>query len=114
MQIIVTGRHVDITGAIREYAEGRINAALEPFPRIESVHVILSVEKYRHRAEVVVQGANHIRVDAHDESSDMYASIDNAAEKAAKQLRKMRDRVHDHKGAEPLAEAEVKAAKKEG
>jgi len=104
---------VDITSAIREYAEGKVSDALQLFPRVESVHVILSVEKYRHRAEVVVQGAGHVRVDAHDEGDDMYASIDAAAEKAAKQLRKLRDRVHDHKGAEPLAEAEVKASKKE-
>lgn len=113
MQITVTGRHVDITSAIREYAEDRVNDALELFPRVESVHVILSVEKYRHRAEIVVQGANHIRVDAHDESDDMYASIDSAIEKAMRQLRKLRDKVQDHKGAEPLAEAEVKVSTKE-
>ena len=107
MHINVTGRHMDITDAIRDYATQRVEQELGDFPRIESVHAILSVEKYRHKAEIVVQAKNHIRVDAREESEDMYASIDTAVDKAEKQLRRLRDKIQDHKSRERLADVEL-------
>jgi len=113
VQISVTGRHLQITDAIRDFTHERLQHALLDYPRIESVHVILDVEKYRHLAEVVVQAPNHVRVEAREESDDMYASIEGAVEKAAKQLRRHRDRVTDHKAREGLAELELDAQAKE-
>jgi putative sigma-54 modulation protein len=106
MQINVTARHMDTTDAIRDYASEKVESELSVFTRIESVHVILDVEKYRHSAEIVVQARNHIRVDACEVSDDMYVSVDGAVEKAAKQLRKLRDKVQDHKSREKLATVE--------
>jgi len=107
VQISVTGRHMDITDAIRDHTHGKIQHALAEFPRVESVHVILEVEKYRHIAEIVIQAASHVRVDARAESKDMYASIDDAVEKAAKQLGRVWDRWQDHKSRERLAQVEL-------
>lgn len=107
MQISVTGRHVEITDAIRGYAHDHIERELSGFPRIEFVHVILDIEKHRHRAEIVVQAKNHIRLEADHESDDMYASIDSAVDRAARQLRRQRDKVQDHKSRERLAELEI-------
>ncbi len=103
MQISVTGRHVEITDAIRDYTYDRIADALQDFHRIESVHVILNLEKYRHEAEIVIQAKNHIRVDAKAESDDMYISIDTAVEKAERQMRKLKDKRQDHKHTTPIA-----------
>jgi len=97
MNISVTCRHMEVTDSLREHALDRTANQLKEFPRVESVHVILDVQKHNHRAEVVIQGANHIRVEADETSTDMYNSIDVALEKAAKQLRKLRDKVQDHK-----------------
>lgn len=107
MQISVTGRHLAITEAMREYTHDRVQRALLDYPRIETVHVILDVEKYRHIAEVVVKAPLHLRAEAREESSDMYASIDAAVEKVAKQLRRHRDKVTDHKAREGLGHLEV-------
>ena len=109
MQISITGRHVDVTEAMRDYAHSKVEHALSGFPRIESVHVILDVEKYRHHAEVVVQAKNHIRVDAQEVSDDMYVSIDRAVEKAQKQLRRLRDKVQDHKAKGKRSAVELEA-----
>lgn len=114
MHISVTGRHIEITDAIRDYTHDKLQHALLDYPRIESVHVILAVEKYRHLAEVVVQAPNHVRVEAKEETDDLYASIDSAIEKAEKQLRRHRDRVTDHKSREGLAALELDAQAKEG
>lgn len=114
MHVSVTGRHMDITDAIRDYANEKVAGALAGFTRVESVHVILDIEKYRHMAEVVVQAKNHVRVDARDESEDMYVSIDNAVEKAEKQLRRLRDKIQDHKSREKLAHIDLEMKADDG
>ena len=75
MEISVTGRHMDITEAITTYAHEKVEAEISVFPRVESVHVVLNIEKYRHYAEVFVQAANHLRIDGKTESDDMYVSL---------------------------------------
>lgn len=107
MQINVTARHVDITEALRNYATERIEHELADFDRIENVHVILDVEKYRQSAEIVVQAKGHVRVEAKTESDDMYASIEQTVEKAERQLRRLRDKIQDHKGRERLAQVDM-------
>jgi len=106
VEINITGRHMEITDAIRTYVTDRLSRFEEDFPRVENVHVILNVEKYRHMAEVVVQGGNHLRVESEETSDDMYVSIDGAVDKAEKQLRRARDKVQNH-NKESLAVAEV-------
>jgi len=106
VQISVTGRHMDITDALRTYIHDKVEHEVSEFPRVENVHVILAVEKYRRIAEFVIQAANHIRVEAKEESEDMYASVDAALEKVSRQLRRSRDKVQDHKR-ESLSEIEL-------
>jgi putative sigma-54 modulation protein len=115
MQIHVTGRHMEITDAIRDYIHNKLQHELVEFPRTESVHVILNIEKYRQIAEVVVQAPNHVRIEAQEESDDLYASIDGAVEKAVKQMKRKRDTIQNHKARESIAqvELEVQASAKE-
>jgi putative sigma-54 modulation protein len=98
MRILVTGRHVDITDALRDHVRQRVESRLAEFPRLLDVHVILSVEKHRHIAEVVVQVPRHGTVESREESNDMYGSIDRAVDHVAAQVRKWYERRHDHKG----------------
>lgn len=106
MQISVTGRHVKITDSIKNYAYDSVERELANYDRIEDVHIILDIEKYRQIAEVVIQARNHIRIEAKDDSEDMYVSIDNALEKAGTQMHKLRDKVQDHKSKEGLGHLE--------
>lgn len=112
MQISITGRHMDITDPIREHAHERLERALSEFPRVQSVHLILDIEKYRHSAEVVIHAAKNVRVAAKEESGDMYASMDGAIDKAQKQLRRLRDKILDHKSREGIAEVELEVQAK--
>jgi putative sigma-54 modulation protein len=102
-----------ITEAISSYAQDKVEGDLSDFPRVESAHVVLDVEKYRHIAEIFVQGANHLRIEGKSESDDMYVSIDGAVEKVVRQLRKARDKVQSHKNQQSLAEAEIEAVEAE-
>ena len=51
MELVVTGRHLDVTPAIREYAAKKIDHIGIDFPKIISAHFILEVEKFRQIAE---------------------------------------------------------------
>jgi putative sigma-54 modulation protein len=107
---------MEITDAIRDYAHSRVERALSEFPRVQSVHLILDLEKYRHKAEVVVRAAHHVKVEARGESDDMYTSIDGAIDKAEKQLRRLRDKVQNHKARNSIAsiEQDLQQAREEG
>ena len=106
MSIEVTARHMKARGSVQEYARSRAEEICSNFPRVEHVHVILDIEKRNHVAHAVVQAKNHIRVEAAETSENLRMAIDGAVDKVEKQLRKLRDKIQDHKGATNSAEAE--------
>ena len=93
--VTVTGRHVEITEAMREYAEKRIEGLHLDYPKIIEAKVILDVQphKKRHIAEIILFCANHITIEAHSETQDMYASIDETISKIARRMRKHKTRL---------------------
>ena len=52
MQINLTGHHIDITESLRGYVESKFERLARHFDHVLNVHVILSVEKLRQKAEV--------------------------------------------------------------
>ncbi len=97
MIVNLTGRHVEITEALKTHVEEKLQRALKDFPRIESVRVILTLEKHRHLAEIVVQAPYHLHAEAREETHDMYLSIDAAIEKVLTQLRRRAEKGQAHK-----------------
>ncbi len=107
MDIQITGRNVTVNEGLRDYVQGRLGPVLADYPRVESCHAILSHEKYRFTAEFVVQGRDKLREVAQETTDDLYASVDAAAEKIDKQLRKSRQKVIDkHHERQRLADVE--------
>lgn len=91
--VTVTGRHLAVTAAINDYATRRIENLHLDYPKIVTAHVILDVEKFRHRAEVVLNCSNHITIEASEECDDLYASIDGVVSKIARRMRKHKTRL---------------------
>lgn len=106
MTIEITGRNVDVSNSMRDYAGKRIEKLVAEFPRIDKAHVILDIQKFTHLAEVVVHAARHIQLEAKATSENMYASIDEAVDKVEVQLRKTLDKRHEHKGNSKLRDLE--------
>ncbi|HND25856.1 MAG TPA: ribosome-associated translation inhibitor RaiA [Rhodocyclaceae bacterium] len=95
MNLNITGHHVEVTPAIREYVTAKLDRVIRHFDNVTSVGVILSVEKLRQKAEVTV----HVRgKDIHVESddADMYAAIDALADKLDRQVLKYKAKTSDH------------------
>jgi putative sigma-54 modulation protein len=94
--IQVTGRHVSVTEAMKEYCRRRLACLHLDYPKIIEVQIILDVQKYRHTADVVLHCSNHITLEASAESDDMYVSVDEVVDKIARQMRKYKTRLMRH------------------
>ena len=97
MTINITSRHADISDTQKTHVHAKFTAVLEAYPEVEYAHVIMDTQKFRHIIEVVVQGKHHLRIEAKEESDDMYVSVDKVVDKVDRQLRRSRDKVVDHK-----------------
>jgi putative sigma-54 modulation protein len=96
MRITVVGRHFEVTGPIKKYADGKL-LKLDRFSnQIKEAHVVLEVQKVRHIAEITLF-MKDFKLTATEESRDMYASIDEAVGNIHKQLLKLRDRLKEHR-----------------
>jgi len=99
MQITVTFRHVDSTPALRSYAQDKVARIVRKYlKRPGDAHVILSVSKQRHVAEVTLQ-ADHAPLFAKETTQDLYSAIDLAVEKLEHQAQKLKARRSDRKSA---------------
>ncbi|RMG30537.1 MAG: ribosome-associated translation inhibitor RaiA, partial [Gammaproteobacteria bacterium] len=80
MQIILTGHHVDITDALRQYVNTKLGRLERHFDHVTDTHVVLSVEKQRQKAEATMH-VSGTRIFADNTEEDMYAAIDGLVDK---------------------------------
>lgn len=95
MQINITGHHVDITAALRAYVEEKIERLERHFDNMTNIHVILSVEKDRQKAEATVH-VSRGNIYAESEDENMYAAIDSLADKLDRQIKKHKEKLKNH------------------
>ena len=118
MKIIVNGRHLEITPALKSYSEEKIGKFEKYISSITEAIVTLSVEKYRHKAEVLLK-VNGILIQAEGITGEIYSSIDQVVEKLEKQVVKYKERQHsyrkgDKKSKETAATATETEAEEKG
>ncbi len=95
MQLNLTGHHVEITQPLRDYVTGKFERLERHFDHVTNVHVILSVEKLRQKAEATLHvTGNDLFANAEDE--DMYAAIDALVDKLDRQVKKHKEKMTDH------------------
>lgn len=106
MNIHITGKRVDITDAMRDYIEKKINKITKNLHDVIDVNVTLHIERYRHIAEIMIQ-AHHLTIRAEGDTADMYTSIDTACNRIEKQISRYRGRLQSRRTPRPekLAEA---------
>lgn len=95
MNLSISGRHMDVTDAIRGHVEQGLAKIRGHFDRVIDVEVILGMEKHRQIAEINLH-ANGLRINAKEASTDLYASFDAALEKIDRQIAKHKSRIMRH------------------
>lgn len=103
MNIKITGRNIDVTGAIKDYVEKRLER-LEKFEGNNTdVNVVCSVEREDQIVEMQVShDGDFIRIE--EKNPDLYASIDLAIDKVERQMRKGKEKRNDRNKQESLKE----------
>ncbi len=95
MQLTLTGHHVEITPALKEYVNNKLTRLERHFDSVTNVTCILTVEKLRHKAEATVNvSGGTLYADAVE--SDMYASIDGLIDKLDRQIVRHKEKLTDH------------------
>jgi len=106
MNIIVNGRHLEVTPALKNYAEKKIQRFDRYLSNISEAVVTLTVEKYRHKVEVLLK-VNGVLIQAEGITGDVYSSIDEVAEKLERQIKKYKEKLVSHRKVEGKAGAAV-------
>ncbi|MBA3998298.1 MAG: ribosomal subunit interface protein [Candidatus Accumulibacter sp.] len=95
MNLQISGHHLEVTPAIRDYVTGKLERVTRHFDNVIDVNVILSVEKLKQKAEVTVHlSGKDIFVEAIEE--DLYAAIDTLVDKLDRQVQKYKQKLQDH------------------
>lgn len=94
-RVHVTGRHVEVTDAMKDYAMEKITKISRFSDRIIDVWITMDIQKLEHRIDVVLK-VDHIKIAAEAVSENMYASIDLVAAKIKSQLSRYREKIRDH------------------
>jgi len=93
MRINVRGRNIDITPALQEYVEKRLNRMEKYFNSPIDAQVTLSVIKENHIVEVTIS-MDGLLLRGEEATLDMYASIDLVVDKLERQMRKYKTRIN--------------------
>ena len=91
MKVNYTGRHMELTEPLKQFTKERLDKMATYLDDIIDVHVILSVEKHRHTAEITLKTRASALV-ASATTDDMYTSITQAVEKLEAQAHKHQDK----------------------
>ena len=91
MNVTITGRHLEITDGIKSHISSKVEKLTKYAKKIDTVNIILSVEKYRHSAEAIVS-AYGTSFTSKEVTEDMYSSVDTIFNKIESQFRKYKEK----------------------
>lgn len=98
MQILISGQRINLGDNFRIYAEGALDAAVSKyFDEAVSADIKVTKEGSDIKTEVTVHPKTGALICSSATSADAYASLDGAVSRIARQLRKYKNRIADHK-----------------
>jgi putative sigma-54 modulation protein len=96
MQIQVSGHQVAITPALHDYVSGKFDRIVRHFDHLHDVTVTLTVEKLMHKAEATLRCPSNKTIHADAQAADMYAAIDELADRLDRQVKKHKEKLTNH------------------
>ena len=97
MQLSITGRHLVVTPALKDYVTSKITRLERHYDHITNVHVVLGVDKLRQNAEAVVHAGGGHEIFADAASEDLYKAIDALSDKLDRQLIRQKEKHASHR-----------------
>jgi len=99
MKIKITGRHINVSEKLKEYAEKRISRVEKYFQQLIDIQLIFSVEKIDHVAELLING-DSVQFHAREKAADLFSAIDLLIDKMEKQIVRFKDKTQSKKVAD--------------
>lgn len=107
MQTSVTFKNIESSEHLSAYVANKLNRFDKYLDNPAEANVVLSVEKFRHIAEISIIG-DRLNIYGKEETSDMYSAIDMVLDKIEKQIKKNKEKVKDRRtGAKGRSRAEI-------
>lgn len=97
MIVTVSSRHMEVTAALKSFAEQKAGKLTKYYDRIQEIEVILDQGKDQTHVEMIVNGEHKNMFIARHEVGDAYACIDGCFEKLERQLSEHKDKVRNRK-----------------
>ncbi|HEX3535191.1 MAG TPA: ribosome-associated translation inhibitor RaiA [Stellaceae bacterium] len=104
MQLTVTGKGIEVGGALRQHVEGSLGSILgKYFGSAIEAHAVFTRERHLIRSDLAIHIGRGIVVNSAASANEFYPAFDNAAERLAKQLRRYKRRLRDYHAKAPRA-----------
>lgn len=97
MLIKITGKHVEITPAIRARVEDKANKLPRYFDSLNEIDVVIESKDGQQSVEVIAHAEHYSPLAAKEIGPDVYMCIDMAVHKMERQLTKLKEKQRDHK-----------------
>ncbi|HKK28113.1 MAG TPA: ribosome-associated translation inhibitor RaiA [Gemmatimonadota bacterium] len=98
MEIIVANRHGEVSERIRDLVEDRFRSLDRFESRVSRVEVTLADEKNRWEVQALASVDRAEPVHSHGEAREVRSALDQAVDRMARQLKRLRERHRDHQG----------------
>jgi len=105
MNLTISGRHLDVTPAIRDYVLTKLDRVTRHFDQVVDISVMLTVEPLKEKdrrqkagVSLHLKGRDIFVETAHE---DLYAAIDELVDKLDRQVVRHKDKIQDHHHASP-------------
>ena len=96
MQTSVTFKNLDPSDTLKSYVTDKLNRFDRLLENPAEANVVLSVEKFRHIAEINIAG-DRLTINGKEETVDMYSAIDNVMDKLEKQIKKSKQKIRERR-----------------
>lgn len=103
MNVRITCRHCELDPDLKTYVEEKVERLAHYFDRVDEAHIVLQAEGHRRIADVTVHASRAV-VSSEQSADDLRTAFDRAVDKVERQIRRYKERIRSHKGAEPTAE----------
>ena len=96
MQTSVTFKNLDPSDTLKSYVADKLDRFDRLLDNPAEANVVLSVEKFRHIAEINIAG-DRLTINGKEETVDMYSAIDNVLDKLEKQIKKSKEKIRERR-----------------
>ena len=106
MQTSVTFKNLDSSDTLRSYVQEKLDRFDRLLDNPAEANVVLSVEKFRHMAEINIVG-DRLTINGKEETVDMYSAIDMVLDKLEKQIKKSKEKIRERRGAKARSKSKL-------